>query len=87
MRNTYVPAWLECTEVQITGVPHAYLVGRDAGAGGGGMQLALPTLEQGGRVPPPDFLHMGTRGIGDGLLCKTFHDGCCKVNRNIAVKS
>ena len=33
-----------------------------------------------------NFLHVATRGIGDGLLYKVFHDGCCKVNRNFAVQ-
>ena len=59
---------------------------RDAGTGGAGGQLAPPTLEQRGRGPP-NFLHVATRDIGDGLLYKVFHDGCCKVNRNFAVNS
>ena len=36
---------------------------------------------------PPNFLHVATRGIGDVLLYKAFHEGCSKVNRNFAVKS
>ena len=58
---------------------------RDAGAGGRGGQLAPQLWSWGGM--PPNFLHVATRGIGDGLLYKAFHEGCCKVNRNFAVKS
>ena len=54
--------------------------------GGPGVQLAPPTLEQGGRVPPQLFARGATRGIGDSLLYKAFHEVCCKVNRNFAVK-
>ena len=60
---------------------------RDAGASGaaGGEAARPPILEQGEHAPP-NFLHEGTRGIGDGLSCKAFNDDCYRVNQNFAVK-
>ena len=60
--------------------------------GGPGGAATPPTLEHGGQypsghAPPPQFLHVTIRGIGDCLLYKAFHDACCIVKRNFAVKS
>ena len=51
----------------------------------GGGQLPHPNFGAGG--VPPQLLHVGTSGIGDGLPYKVFHNGCYKVNRNFAVRS
>ena len=60
---------------------------RDAGTGGPGGGNWPPQLWSRGGRGPPNFLHVATRGIGDGLRYKAFHEGCWKVNRNLAVKS
>ena len=57
---------------------------REPGGPGGG-QLA-PNFGAGGHGPS-NFLHVATRGIGDDLVYKAFHEGCCNVNKNFAVKS
>ena len=55
--------------------------------GGGRATATPPQLWSRGGGHGPNFLHVATRGIRDSLLYKVYHEGCCKVNRNFAVKS
>ena len=48
---------------------------RDAGTGGAGGAAGPPNFGAGGAWPP-QLLHVGSSGIGDGLPYKVFHNGC-----------
>ena len=55
-------------------------------AGGWGWGQPAPNFRA-GWAWPPQLLHVGTSGIGDGLPYKVFHNGCYKVNQNFAIRS
>ena len=51
---------------------------RDAGTGGAGGATGPPNFGAGGRGPP-NFLHVATRGVGEGLLYKAFMKAVAKL--------
>ena len=62
--------------------------GGGGGGGGGGVgAVDPPNFGPGLASPLPNFLHVRTSVIRNGLPYNVFHAGWYKVNRNFAVKS